>query len=29
MHALASLDKKERYSANPEDKEWLEKAANM
>lgn len=29
MHALASLDKKTRYSADPEDKEWLEKAANM
>lgn len=29
MNALASLDKKERYSANPEDREWLEKASNM
>lgn len=29
MNALASLDKKTRYSGDPEDKEWLNKAANM
>lgn len=29
MNALASLDKKTRYSSDPEDKEWLEKARNI
>lgn len=29
MKALASLDKKKRYSGDPEDKKWLEEAANM
>lgn len=29
MHALASLDRKKRYSNNPEDEDWLDKAKNM
>lgn len=29
MHALASLDKKTRFSNDPEDQSWLEKARNM
>ncbi|MDO5047217.1 MAG: aldo/keto reductase [Anaerococcus sp.] len=29
MHALSSLDKKKRYSNDPLDKQWLEKARNM
>lgn len=29
MDALSNLDKNKRYSGDPEDKEWLEKAANM
>ena len=29
MNSLASLDKKTRYSSDPEDKEWLEKIRNM
>lgn len=29
MKAMASLDKKQRYSADPEDKKWLEEAARM
>lgn len=29
MHALASLDKKKRFSNDPLDEKWLEKARNM
>lgn len=29
INALASLDKKKRYSADPEDEKWLEEARNM
>ena len=29
MHALSSLDRKTRYSADPEDKTWLDQAAHM
>lgn len=29
MNALASLDKKQRYSSDPEDQNWLEEVRNM
>ncbi|MDU1828900.1 MAG: aldo/keto reductase, partial [Anaerococcus sp.] len=29
MNSLASIDKKSRYSSDPEDKVWLEKIRNM
>ena len=29
MKALASIDKKKRYSSDPEDEKWLEEAGNM
>lgn len=29
MKAMASLDKKQRYSADPEDEKWLEEAGNI
>ena len=29
MKAMASLDKRKRYSADPEDEKWLEEAAHM
>lgn len=29
MNALASLDKKQRYSSDPEDQKWLEEVRNM